>query len=51
MRHLVSAGVTHRLEIRPIGDDAATHGIYSVEFTVEPLASEGLGRVTLPPRG
>ena len=49
-RHLVTAGVTHRLEIRPMGDDAATYGTYSVEFTLDPMENAGLGRVTLPAR-
>jgi class 3 adenylate cyclase len=49
-RHLVTAGATHRLEVRPVGDDAATYGTYSVDFTVEPMENVGLGRVTLPPR-
>ena len=47
----VTAGVVHRLEIRPLPADAARHAPYRGEFRVEPLEWKSLGRVTLPPAG
>lgn len=47
----VTAGVVHRLEIRPLPTDAARHAPYRGEFRVEPLEWKSLGRVTLPPAG
>lgn len=47
----VTAGVVHRLEIRPLPADAARHAPYRGEFRVEPLEWKSLGRVTLPASG
>lgn len=47
----VTAGVVHRLEIRPTPADAARFSPYRGEFRVEPLEWKSLGRVTLPPAG
>ncbi|MDT8369556.1 MAG: Ig-like domain-containing protein [Longimicrobiales bacterium] len=48
--HLVTAGRSHRLEIRPTPSDAATHRPYTAEFTVDRLETQGLGRIQLPER-
>ncbi len=50
MDHPVAAGRSHLLEIRPVGDALATHGPYSVEFTVGAHELQGLGRIELPAR-
>lgn len=47
----VTAGVIHRLEIRPLPADAARHAPFRGEFRVEPLEWKSLGRVTLPQAG
>jgi hypothetical protein len=46
----VTAGVVHRLEIRPAPADAARFSSYTGEFRVGPLEWKSLGRVTLPPK-
>jgi len=47
----VTAGVVHRLEIRPSTADAARFSPYTGDFRVEPLEWKSLGRVSLPPKG
>jgi hypothetical protein len=44
----VTAGVVHRLEIRPTTADASRFSPYSGEFRVEPLEWKSLGRISLP---
>lgn len=46
----VTAGVVHRLEIRPTAADAGRFSPYSGEFRVGPLEWKSLGRVSLPPK-
>ncbi len=46
----VTAGVVHRLEIRPAAADAGRFSPYSGEFRVGPLEWKSLGRVSLPPK-
>ena len=47
----VTAGVVHRLEIRPTAADEGAFEAFRAEFRVEPLEWKSLGRLALPPRG
>ena len=47
----VTAGVVHRLEIRPTAAEAGRFAPFSGEFRVEPLEWKSLGRLALPPIG
>ena len=47
----VSAGVVHRLEIRPSPADQAKFGPFTTEFRVNALEWKSLGRVALPSAG
>lgn len=47
----VTAGVVHRLEIRPSPADTDRVGPFLGEFRVGPLEWKSLGRLPLPPRG
>ena len=46
----VTAGVVHRLEIRPTTADAGRFSPYTGDFRVGPLEWKSLGRVSLPPK-
>ena len=46
----VTAGVVHRLEIRPTTADAGRFSPFTGDFRVGPLEWKSLGRVSLPPK-
>jgi len=50
MSYPVTAGPVHRLEIRPLAADSATHGTWTEDFRVALLEDKSLGRVELPVR-
>ena len=47
----VTAGVVHRLEVKPTPVDEARFAPFTSAFRVEPLEWKSLGRLALPPKG